>query len=194
MPSECWSFHPAYRSMTHTAAFCWMLAITLIYLPSESIYSNSWGNMNPIHAFQPHSYRLHRLCAAYFNLYQPKANISKRTHSTATACDYCSSNSIKPSRHLTAPSFIMHANAWCLQRHSQSPGIPLTALIKAVAAHEKKKFFRNDLINHQTLPPTHPHPPNTLLLFILSPFLSNSGADAEVCSIIFFFPPTLQHK
>lgn len=125
------------------------------------------------------------VCVQHTLIYISPKRTFQREH-IPTGCDYCSSNSIKPSRHLTAPSFIMHANAWCLQRHSQSPGIPLTALIKAVAAHEKKKFFRNDLINHQTLPPTHAHPPNTPLLFILSPFLSNSGADAEVCSIIFF--------
>lgn len=144
LPSACWSFHPAYRPMTHTATFCWMLVKAFIYLPSESIYCNSWGNTKGIHAFQPHVYGLHCLCAACFNFYQPKATISKTTHSTATACDYCSSNSIKPKpcRHLTAPSFIMHASAWCLQRRSRNPGIPLTALIKAVAAHKKKKKFQ----------------------------------------------------
>ena len=94
-----------------------------------SLYCNSWIPCMPF-SHTPLS---------VLSIYQPKATISKRTRSTANACDYCSSNSIKPSSHLTAPSFIMHVNAWRLQRRSLYPGIPLTALIKAVAAHEKKK-------------------------------------------------------
>lgn len=196
------------------ATFCWMLVVALMYLPSQSIYCNSTKG---IPAFQPPAYGLHCLCAACFNFCQPKVTISMGTHSTATACDYCSSHSIKPSRHLTAPSFLMHASAWCLQRRSRALEFhSRLSLRQWQRIRGGKKHFRNDLINHQTLPPTHTHthtrihththpPQRPSLLFILScvplkqrcrrgsvqhPIFFPSDAATQVALSFLSLPPT----
>lgn len=86
----------------------------------------------------------------------------------------------------------------CLRRRSRSPGIPLTALVKAEAALEKKKkHFRNDLINYQTLPPHTPTLLTPSLLFILPAFLRSSQTVVQTrkrAAAIFFFSLSLRRR